>query len=189
MFAEGREVGGGRANTVENTRLGRMLLSLSCFVNRWSCNCTLDLYSSQRSPASVTIGNLKKSWLSGSEACALKWQHIPPVDVNCFCDKVQTNHEYPQFLLFDQVWKWEKEISSSFCFNRATEHFKVFITRWKSETVNFIKFHWRVRVRERPKSKQFFWLYQHCEYKRLRDTFTLLTNCVSVQVTMSLFKL
>lgn len=30
------------ANTAVNIRLGRMLLSLSCFVNRWRCNCTLD---------------------------------------------------------------------------------------------------------------------------------------------------
>lgn len=127
---------GGRVNTVENTRLGRMLLSLSCFVNRWRCNCTLDLRcSSHRSPATVKNGNLKKQEKGGCQASRLRVDvtTLSPVSLNCLGGTVQIK-SYPWFLLFDQVWKWEREIDSLFPVFQmiAAEQFKGFLTHGKT---------------------------------------------------------
>lgn len=75
---------GWRANMVENTGLGRMLLSLSCFVNRWRCNCTLDLYCSCHSPlpsprplcGAETLERKEKEAVRARD-CVLMWKHFP----------------------------------------------------------------------------------------------------------------
>lgn len=94
--------GGGRANTAENTQLGRMLLSLRCFVNRQRCNCTLDLYCSRWSPLTLPNGKSRKR-----DKLVVKTSQLG-VEVTTFPHRCQ---RYPQFLLFDQVWKRHRSTS------------------------------------------------------------------------------